>query len=56
MTGLNAVIDAEVPATCLVGKTWDFHVETAIKTTLAENLEMIGQSVAAKQRGRESDV
>ena len=53
--GLNAVIDAEVPATCLVGKTWDFHVKTAIKTTLAENLEMIEQSVAAaKQRGRES--
>ncbi len=53
--GLNAVINAEVPATCLVGKSWDFHVETAIKTTLAENLEMIRQSVAAaKQRGRES--
>ena len=53
--GLNAVIDAEVPATCLVGKTWDFHVETAIKTTLTENLEMISQSVAAaKKRGRES--
>ena len=53
--GLNAVIDAEVPATCLVGKTWDFHVETAIKTTLMENLEMISQSVAAaKKRGRES--
>ena len=53
--GLNAVIDADVPATCLVGKTWDFHVETAIKTTLAENLDMISQSVAAaKERGRES--
>ena len=53
--GLNAVIGAEVPATCLVGKTWDFHVETAIKTTLEENLEMIHQSVAAaKDRGRES--
>ena len=53
--GLNAVIDAEVPATCLVGKTWDFHVKKAIKATLAENLEMIKQSVAAaKQRGRES--
>ena len=53
--GLNAVIDAQVPATCLVGKTWDFHVETAIKTTLTENLEMISQSVAAaKKRGRES--
>ena len=53
--GLNAVIGAEVPATCLVGKTWDFHVETAIKTTLEENLDMIQQSVAAaKDRGRES--
>ena len=50
--GLNAVLDAEVPATCLVGKTWDFHVETAIKTTLEENLEMIRQSVAAAERGR----
>jgi 2-isopropylmalate synthase len=53
--GLNAVIGADVPATCLVGKTWDFHVETAIKTTLEENLLMIGQSVAAAHdRGRES--
>ena len=53
--GLNAVLDAEVPATCLVGKTWDFHVETAINTTLEENLEMIRQSVAAAaERGRES--
>jgi len=53
--GLNAVIDAAVPATCLVGKTWDFHVETAIETSLDENLEMIRQSVAAaRERGRES--
>ena len=53
--GLNAVLDADVPATCLVGKTWDFHVETAINTTLEENLEMIRQSVAAAaERGRES--
>ena len=53
--GLNAVIGADVPATCLVGKTWDFHVETAINTTLEENLDMIRQSVAAAaDRGRES--
>ena len=53
--GLNAVLDAQVPATCLVGKTWDFHVETALKTSLEENLEMIRQSVAAaRERGRES--
>ena len=53
--GLNAVIGADVPATCLVGKTWDFHVETAINTSLEENLDMIRQSVAAAaDRGRES--
>ncbi len=53
--GLNAVLDAEVPATCLVGKTWDFHVETAIKTSLEENLDMIRSSVAAAaDKGRES--
>ena len=53
--GLNAVIDADVDATCLVGKTWDFHVETALNTSLDENLEMIRQSMnAAKERGREA--
>ena len=53
--GLNAVLDADVPATCLVGKTWDFHVETAIKTSLEENLDMIRGSVAAAAaKGRES--
>ena len=52
--GLNAVIDAEVDGACLVGKTWDFHVKTALNTTLQENLEMIRDSLAAaKQRGRE---
>ena len=52
--GLNAVIDADVDATCLVGKTWDFHVKTALNTSLDENLEMIRQSMnAAKERGRE---
>ncbi len=53
--GLNAVIGADVPATCLVGKTWDFHVETAINTSLEENLDMIRDSVAASAaRGHES--
>ena len=52
--GLNAVIDAEVDAACLVGKTWDFHVETALNTTLEENLDMILQSVkSTAERGRE---
>jgi 2-isopropylmalate synthase len=52
--GLNAVIDAEVDAACLVGKTWDFHVKTALNITLGENLDMISQSLkSAAERGRE---
>lgn len=45
--GLVAVLDAEVDATCLVGKTWDFHVETALGVGLDENLEMITSSLKA---------
>ena len=33
-------------AVALVGKTWDFHVREALKTTLEINLEMIADSVA----------
>ena len=39
--GLNAVLDAETDASCLVGKTWDFHVTTALGIALEENLNMI---------------
>ena len=52
--GLNAVINVDVDAACLVGKTWDFHVKTALNISLDENLEMIRQSlIAAKNCGRE---
>ena len=52
--GLNAVLDAESDATCLVGKTWDFHVTTALNITLEDNLEMITTSIAAAaEKGRE---
>ncbi len=30
----------------IFGKTWDLHVQKALKTTLAENLDMIEESVA----------
>jgi 2-isopropylmalate synthase len=43
---LAAVLNAETPAVCLVGKTHDFHVETALGITLAENLENISASIA----------
>ena len=43
---LAAVMNAGTPAVCLVGKTHDFHVQTALGITLQENLDNIAQSVA----------
>ena len=43
---LAAVLNAGTPAVCLVGKTHDFHVRTALAIGLADNLENIGQSLA----------
>ena len=52
--GLVAVMDAETDATCLVGKTWDFHVKTALGVELDENLEMITSSLqAVTEHGRQ---
>ena len=42
---LAAVMNADTPAVCLVGKTHDFHVTTAIGITLDENVENIRRSV-----------
>ncbi len=51
---LAAVLNAQTPAVCLVGKTHDFHVTTALGITLEENLESIAASVAhAGAQGRE---
>ena len=52
--GLNAVLDAETDASCLVGKTWDFHVTTALGIALEENLNMIRIHAAARDKGREA--
>jgi 2-isopropylmalate synthase len=43
---LAGVLNAGTPAVCLVGKTHDFHVETALGITLPENLDNIAKSVA----------
>lgn len=45
--GLSVVLNADVQAYCLVGKTWDFHVDVALGITHEENLENIRESVAA---------
>lgn len=43
---LAGVMNAATPAVCLVGKTHDYHVTTALGLTLEENLENIRASVA----------
>ncbi|RKF13005.1 citramalate synthase [Roseovarius spongiae] len=43
---LAAVLNAGTNAVCIVGKTHDFHVETALGITLDENTENIAQSIA----------
>ncbi|WP_353472659.1 citramalate synthase [Salipiger sp. H15] len=43
---LAAVLNAGTPSVCLVGKTHEFHVTTALGITLEENLEAISASVA----------
>ncbi|SFB41131.1 2-isopropylmalate synthase [Cohnella sp. OV330] len=47
---LRNLIESGAKAATLVGKTWDFHVHTALQTTLEENLAMIGESIAFLKR------
>lgn len=47
---LNRMIESGVQAATLVGKSWDFHVHTALQTTLEENLAMIYDSIAYLKR------
>ena len=52
---LAAVLNAGTPAVCLVGKTHDFHVTTALGVTLDENREAIGSSIRhVVAKGREA--
>jgi 2-isopropylmalate synthase len=43
---LQALVEAHTPVATIFGKSWPFHVTHALQTTLAENLAMIGDSVA----------
>lgn len=53
--GLSMVLDSAASAVCLVGKSWDFHVDVALGITNEENLDCIADSVRAiVARGREA--
>ncbi len=50
---LAALLAAETGVICLVGKSWDYHVEHALRTTPAEAVAMVEDSVAyLRSRGR----
>jgi 2-isopropylmalate synthase len=42
---LRTLLDSGVPVMTIVGKSWDLHVTEILRTTLAENLAMIEDSV-----------
>ena len=42
---IAALLEAETPTVTLVGKSWDFHVEHALRITLEQNLQIIRESI-----------
>jgi len=53
--GLAPLLSSKAGAICLVGKSWDFHVDVALEIPREENVSMIADSVAlAKSRKGEA--
>jgi len=51
---LQSLLRAETPVVTIFGKSWDFHVTTALKISLSNNCELIRSSVAfLKSKGKE---
>jgi len=42
--GISALLNSNAPSVCLVGKSWDFHVDVALGISNEENLENIRES------------
>ncbi len=51
--GLAPLLAAPVGAICLVGKTWDYHVDVALQVSLDENLHLIADSIAEASRRKD---
>lgn len=53
-SNVQSLLEAKTNVVAIFGKTWDFHVEKIIKTTLEENLRMIQETIAFfKNQGKE---
>lgn len=51
---VQKLLAADTSTVCLVGKTWDYHVEHALRTSLDEAVAMIADTVAYfRSEGRE---
>jgi len=51
---IRALLEAGTGTVTIFGKSWDFHVKDALKTTLPENLAMISDTVGfLKEQGRQ---
>ncbi|OEJ67606.1 citramalate synthase [Magnetovibrio blakemorei] len=44
--GLNALLSTDARVVCMVGKTWDYHVDVALGIERTENIAMIKDSIA----------
>ncbi len=43
--GLNVLINSDTDHICMVGKTWDFHVDVALEIERDENVAMVRDSI-----------
>jgi 2-isopropylmalate synthase len=51
---IRSLVDAATPVVTIFGKSWDFHVQAALRIPLERNCELIRDSVAyLKSKGRE---
>ncbi|MEK9901608.1 MAG: citramalate synthase [Rhodospirillaceae bacterium] len=44
--GINGLVSTAADSICMVGKTWDFHVDLALGIPREDNVAMIGESIA----------
>ncbi|MBX7148428.1 citramalate synthase [bacterium] len=49
---LNDLLASKAKVICIFGKTWDFHVKTALGISLDENLELIRSSLAYLKKNK----
>jgi 2-isopropylmalate synthase len=43
---MRSLVESQAPVVTIFGKSWDLHVEKVIRTSLDENIAMIGESIA----------